>query len=262
MRRGFGITATTDARRARRIGAECERLGYASVWSNDIPNADGIRTAGFLAEATSHIRLGVGVVPFDRRAASEVVQLLKHPPAPLERLILGVGAGQSRTPLRTVKEAVKVLRGEVGPELTIGVAAMGPRMCRLAGRVADLVLFNWMVPERIQWADRQVAAGEAQREMPRTAERAAYVRVALEPGGSDRVAAEAARYNRIPAYRAHFAAMGAPLKGVGVAAPPAQIPERLAAYDRVLDEAIVRVLPALDSVEDTLAIAEAGAPAG
>ena len=137
---------------------------------------------------------------------------------------------------------------------------MGPRMCELAGRGADLVLFNWMLPERIVRASALVSAGEAKREITGRVERAAYVRVSLEPGGVGRVEAEAARYNRIPAYRRNFEAMGAPLASVGVAGLAEEIPARLAAYDSVLDEAIVRALPALDTVESTLALARAAAP--
>jgi alkanesulfonate monooxygenase SsuD/methylene tetrahydromethanopterin reductase-like flavin-dependent oxidoreductase (luciferase family) len=261
MGRGFGIPATTDAERAGRVAAECERLGYTSIWSNDVPNADGIRTAGYMAEAATDLPVGVGVVPFDRRPARDIVRLVGRLAIPLDRLILGVGAGQSKKPLQTVKEAVSVLRAELSPELTIAVAAMGPRMCRLAGSIADVVLFNWMLPERIEWARRHVAAGERRRREPGGVVKAAYIRVALEPGASERLEAEAARYNRIPVYRAHFAAMGVPLARVGVAAPPAEIAARLGAYDRVLDEAIVRAVPALDSIEDTLAVAEVGAPA-
>jgi hypothetical protein len=110
------------------------------------------------------------------------------------------------------------------------------------------------------WADTFVRAGEDKREVPGRVERAAYIRVSLEPGGLDRVEEEAARYNRIPAYRRHFEAMGAPLRSVGVAALAEEIPARLAAYDSVLDEAIVRALPALDTVESTLASAQAAAP--
>lgn len=261
MRRGFGIPATHDAERARRIAAECERLGYSSVWSNDIPNADGIETAAHMAQSTERIRLGVGVVPCDRRPAREVAALVSRLEIPLERLVLGLGAGQSMRPLKTVKEAAAILREELGPALKIGFAALGPQMCELAGRLADLVLFNWMLPERIVWADAFVKAGEAKRKIPGRVERAAYIRVSLEPGGTDRLKAEAVKYNRMPAYHRHFEAMGAPLESVGVAAPIEEIPARLAAYDSVLDEAIVRALPALDSVESTLALAQAAAPA-
>ena len=37
------------------------------------------------------------------------------------------------------------LRGSVASRLV--VAALGPKMCRLAGEVADGVLFNWLTPE-------------------------------------------------------------------------------------------------------------------
>jgi hypothetical protein len=260
MGRGFGIPATPDAERARAVAAECERLGYSSIWSNDIPNADGIATAGYLASSTENLRVCVGALPCDRRPAREVAQLVRTLEIPLERLVLGLGAGQSKRPLKTVAEAAGILRAELGPALTIGVAAMGPQMCRLAGRLGGLVLFNWMVPQRIVRASVLVTAGEAQREVPGKVERAAYIRVSLEPGGSGRVEAEAARYHRIPAYRRHFEAMGAPLVSVGVAGSAGEIPARLAAYDSVLDEAIVRALPALDTVESTLALAQAAAP--
>ena len=261
MGRGFGIPATADSARARRVASECERLGYTSIWSNDVPNADGLVTVAEMAGSTHAIRLGVGVIPLDRRPAQQVLERLRSLQIPLDRLVLGVGAGQSKAPLRTVKEGVARLRGELGEGLTIAVAAMGRQMCRLAARHADVVLFNWMLPFRIVWASSIVEAGERERRDPGRVLRAAYIRVALEPGGFERLGEEAARYNRIPAYRKHFEEMGAPLATVGVAAHPSEIPSRLAAYDKVLDEAIVRALPALDTVEDTLAVAKAAAPA-
>lgn len=259
--RGFGIPATGDAARAGHIAERVEQLGYRSIWSNDTPGKDGIVTVAHMAQSTSSLRVGVGVVPCDRRPPMEVARTVQSLGIPLDRLVLGVGAGSSTTPLATARDAIRVLRAELGPEVTLGLAAMGPQMCRLAGRIADLVLFNWMPPERLEWAAGKVSAGARSASRPDLPRKAAYVRAAIGAGAGQRLLAEAERYHRIPAYRRHFDAMGAPLGSVGIAAGPAEIPARTAAYDRVLDEVVVRALPASDSLESTEAVAVAFAPA-
>lgn len=260
MSRGFGIPATPDAARAQSIAAEIESLGYATVWTNDTPGGDGVLTARHMLEATGNVRVGIGVIACDRKPPSEIAHALKSWGIPLDRLIVGLGAGSSTRPLKTVREAVGTLRRELGGGVTIGVAAMGAQMCRLAGEHADLVLFNWMLPERIVWAGKQVCRGEARRNNLARVERVAYVRVALGAEGRELVRSEAARYSRFPAYGRHFQAMGAPLDRVGIAEEPGKIPPALAAYDSVLDETAVRALPARDSVESTLAVGRAAAP--
>jgi alkanesulfonate monooxygenase SsuD/methylene tetrahydromethanopterin reductase-like flavin-dependent oxidoreductase (luciferase family) len=258
--RGFAIPAAGDLERAQEIAARVEQLGFSSIWSNDTPAADGIVTATAMADATERIRVGVGVVAVDRRPPEEIESQIRELEIPLDRLVLGVGAGSSRTPIATVREAVAALRNLLGPEPLVAVAAMGPRMCRLAGEVADIVLFNWMVPARITWAKDRVAegAGRAERDgLPRTA---CYVRCAIGDGAVDRVAGEASKYNGYPAYTRHFSAMGVPLAAVGVTGEAEGFTSKLADYDRVLEEVVVRALPASESVTSTLAVAEASAP--
>lgn len=256
-RRAFAIPATGDVERAQQIAARVEELGYSSIWSNDTPGADGILTAAVMADATESIRVGVGVVAVNRRPPGEVVDALRELEIPLDRLVLGVGAGSSDTPLKTVRGAVAELRDLLGPEPRIAIAAMGPRMCRLAGELADTVLFNWMVPERITWAKLRVAEGARRSGRDGLPEMAAYVRAAIGDGAPDRVAAEAAKYNTYPAYTRHFEAMGVPLAAVGVTDAEPGYAARLSDYDSVLDEVVVRALPASDSISATLAVAEA-----
>lgn len=260
MRRAFGIPATADAERAEEIAAVAEKLGYSTIWTNDTPAADGLTTAAHMAEATESIRIGVGVVAVDRRPPESVVKAVRDLELPLDRLVLGVGAGSSAAPLIVVRRAVEKLRDTLGPEPRIAVAAMGPLMCLLAGEVADTVLLNWMLPERIQWAKGHVARGSRRSGRDDPPEVAAYVRAAIGVGAGERIAREAAKYNSYPAYTRHFAAMGAPLKSVGVSDEDGGYAARLADYDRVLDEVVVRALPASDSVASTLAVAEASAP--
>jgi alkanesulfonate monooxygenase SsuD/methylene tetrahydromethanopterin reductase-like flavin-dependent oxidoreductase (luciferase family) len=258
--RSFAIPATGDLERAQEIASRVEQLGFSGIWSNDTPGADGVLTAAAMADATEHIHVGVGVVAVDRRAPGEIEREIRQLEIPLDRLVLGVGAGSSRTPIRTVREAVAGLRDLLGPEPRLAVAAMGPRMCRLAGEVADTVLFNWMVPDRIEWAKARVAEGARRAgrdDLPRTA---CYVRCALGDGAAERVAKEASKYNGYPAYTRHFSAMGVPLGGVGVTGQAEGFTSRLADYDRVLEEVVVRALPESESVASTLAVAEASAP--
>ena len=262
MARGFGIPATRDAARAYEIAAAVEELGYSSIWTNDIPAADGLVTAANMAEATESIRIGIGVVAVDRRPPEQIVRAVRELELPLDRLVLGVGAGSSDAPLIVVRKAVEELRDTLGPEPAIAVAAMGPLMCLLAGEVADTVLLNWMVPERIEWARGHVARGAGRSGRDGGPEVAAYVRAAIGESAVDRMAKEAAKYNSYPAYTRHFAAMGAPFESVGVTDGNGRYAARLAEYDRVLDEVVVRALPASESVASTLVVAEASAPGG
>lgn len=260
MSRGFAIPATADLEWAQQVAARVEEVGYTTIWSNDTPGADGIVTAAAMADATETLRVGVGVVAVHRRPPEEIAEIVRELEIPLERLVLGVGSGSSPSPIRSVRDAVSALRDLLGPDPLIAVAAMGPQMCRLAGEVADTVLFNWMVPERIEWARSRVAEGARRSGRDGLPEFAAYVRCAIGPGAVDRVAAEAAKYNGYPAYTRHFTAMQVPLERVGVTDETGDNPARLADYDSVLDEVVVRALPESESVTSTLAVAEASAP--
>lgn len=262
MSRGFGIPATGDVRWAQQVAAGVEELGYSTIWSNDTPAADGLLTAASMAVATDSIRVGVGVVAVDRRPPEQVVAAIRDLEIPLDRLVLGVGAGSSAAPLIMVREAVRRVRDGLGPEPRIAVAAMGRLMCRLAGEVADTVLFNWMLPERIEWAKARAAEGARAGGRDDLPQMAAYVRAAIGESAAERVAREAAKYNRYPAYTRHFAAMGAPIESVGVTDRDGGYARRLADYDRVLDEVVVRALPESESAASTLAVAEASAPVG
>lgn len=260
MSRGFAIPATGDLERAQEIATRAEALGYSSLWSNDTPAADGIITAAAMADATDNLRVGVGVVAVHRRPPQEIAEVVRELEIPLERLVLGVGSGSSPTPIGSVRNAVAALRDLLGPDLRVGVAAMGPQMCRLAGEVADTVLFNWMVPARLVWAKARVAEGAKRSGRHGMPELAAYVRCAIGEAAGERVAAEAAKYNSYPAYTRHFTGMGVPLGDVGVTDRSGDYPARLTDYDSVLDEVVVRALPESESVASTLAVAEASAP--
>src|SRR4029453_7827413 len=102
-------------------------------------------------------------------------------------------------------EGVAELRKQL--QTRIIVAALGPKMCRLAGEVADGVLFNWLAPEYARGPAGRVrdGAAAAKRKTPVTS---AYVRLAMGPAGLARLNDEGGRYAGIPAYAAHFERMG------------------------------------------------------
>lgn len=260
-RRGFAFPATPDLELAATVSGSAEELGYASVWSNDTPGADGLAVAVAMIRATENIRVGVGAVAIDRRPPASLIEQLTSAGLPLDRLSLVLGAGMA-SELQPVARALEELRAGLGPDVTLGVAALGPRMCRLGGELADVVLLNWMNPERIGWARERIREGAAKRAGGLRAgepEVAAYIRVSVGQGAAMRVAAEASRYGQMPQYQRNFAAMG--VASVGIASPdPAQAGPQIAPYEAVLDEAIIRCIvtvptmanPDLDQVFEAL----------
>ena len=158
-----------------------------------------------------------------------------------------------------MREAVPQLR-EALPGIRLVLAAMGPKMCALAGSAFDGAFFNWMTPDFAADARGHVEAGarEAGREPPPVF---GYVRTAVGPDAAERLATEEAFYRDLhDGYRNHFARLAEPPGTVGVAAgDPDAAQAALAAYD-ALDVVVVRGL-ASATIEAMTALAEAAAPA-
>lgn len=157
-------------------------------------------------------------------------------------------------------QALRSESGGLGRDATLVVAALGPRMCRLAGSEADSVLFNWLTP---QYAKRSIAwvregAEKAGRPVPRLM---TYMRAAMGDEAIRRLEREAATYEGIPAYAAHFERMGTAAMGTAVTgSTPAEVQQGLAAWDGVVDEVVVRAIAAQDTIEDVRRIVEATRP--
>lgn len=258
MARGFGVAAALPHALVGQAAAAAEALGYSTFWVNDTPGADGLAALATAAAATTRIGLGVGVIPLDRRPPAEIVARVEELALPRARLVVGVGSGGAAGGLERVRAGLAELRGALAAPVV--VAALGPRMCRLAGEAADGVLFNWLTADYTHASVALVtaAAAAAGRPAPRLL---AYVRVAL-PGGAERLQAEGERYRAIPQYGAHFARMGVAPAATGVAGEAAAIQPALAAYEALLDEVTARAITPTDSLEEILAVAQAAAPAG
>lgn len=257
--RGFGVAAGLDPEVARPLAARCAELGYASMWSNDHPGAKGLETLAEFAAAAPGIELGVAVIALDRTPPEAIAADLERLGLDPSRLWLGVGAGFSERPRTRMRESLPELRERL-PGVRLVLAAMGPRMCALAGASYDGAFFNWMTPEFAAGARAQVEAGarEAGREAPPVF---GYVRTAVGPDAAQRLAKEESFYRDLhDGYRNHFARLDQPEGTVGVAAPdPAAAQQALAAYT-ALDTIVVRGL-ASAKVDPMTALAAAAAPA-
>ena len=258
MSRGFGVAAGLDPEVASPLAARCQELGYASMWSNDHPGAKGLDTLAEFARGADRIELGVAVIALDRHDPAAIAADLERAGLDRERLWLGVGAGFTKKPLTTMREALPHLR-EALRGVRLVLAAMGPKMCAFAGAEWDGVFFNWMTPEYAEGARKHVEAGaaEAGREAPPVM---GYVRTAVGPDAEARLRKEESFYRDLhDGYRNHFARLGEPEGTVGVAAEGAgEAQPELARY-RALDTVVVRAL-ASATIEDMSAVAEAAAP--
>ncbi len=145
MARGFGVAAGLDPEVARPLADRCAELGYDSMWSNDHPGAKGLATLAEFAAAAPGVELGVAVIALDRTPPEQIAADIEEFGIDRSRLWLGVGAGFSKKPLTAMREAEPQLR-ELLPGVKLVLAAMGPKMCALAGSSYDGVFFNWMTP--------------------------------------------------------------------------------------------------------------------
>ncbi len=258
--RGFGIAAGLDPDVGREVARRCESLGYASLWSNDHPAAGGLETIAVFAQSASRPDVGVAVMALDRHAPPDVAANLSQVGLPPDRLWLGIGAGFTKRPLGVVREGIVALRAALPPETRIVVAAMGPKMCALAGAEADGAFLNWMTPGKAAWAREQVHEGAAAAGRAEPPPVFGYVRVAVGDDAEQRLQKEESFYRGLhQGYIRHFEALGAPLGTVGVAArEPDEVAPRLADYDAI-DHVVVRALAHADA-DSLAAVAAAAAP--
>jgi alkanesulfonate monooxygenase SsuD/methylene tetrahydromethanopterin reductase-like flavin-dependent oxidoreductase (luciferase family) len=228
------------------------------MWSNDHPGARGLETLAEFAAAAPDIDLGVAVIALDRTPPEAIAADIERLGLDPSRLWLGVGAGFSEKPLTRMRESLPELREKL-PGIRLVLAAMGPKMCALAGAEYDGAFFNWMTPDFAVDAKKQVEAGarEAERETPPVF---GYVRTAVGPDAPDRLAKEESFYRDLhDGYRNHFARLGEPEGTVGVAASDAaEAQSQLSRYE-ALDTIVIRGL-ASARVDKMLAVAEAAAP--
>ena len=255
---GLSVTAPMDVILAAAVAAQDN--GYHSFWLNNPPRTHALASLGRVAQTLESIWLGVGVLPLSDHPPEEIVQQFLQNNLPVDRAYLGIGSGAGPGGVERVAEGIRAIRAEL--ECQLVVAAMGPRMCRLAGAEADGVLLNWLTPQFARTSTSWVRAGaeEAGKPMPRIM---AYVRVALGDEATDELRREAKRYEAIAQYAAHFRRMGVSAFETAVSgATPDDIQQGLAAWNAVVDEVVVRVIMAHTTAAEVVELVEAARPTG
>ena len=257
MGHGFALFAGTAADVIQASAREAEALGYTNFWVNHPGSTDGLAALAQAAGVTSRLDLGVGVIPLHTRGPASIAEGTKATRLPLPRLLLGVGSPNPKS-LERVREGVAELRKSL--QTRIIVAALGPKMCRLAGEVADGVLFNWLTPDYAKRSAELVREGAAaaKRTMPVTY---AYVRLAMGPAGLARLNDEGGRYGGIPAYAAHFERMGVKPVDTAVAGhSAADIRAGIAKWKGAVDEVVFRAITGRDTTDETLELVRVAKP--
>jgi 5,10-methylenetetrahydromethanopterin reductase len=171
-----------------RLAALAEENGFDQVWvSNDLFFQSAAVLVTAAARATSRIALGVGVFNPVSMHSSEIAMVASSLAELSDgRVLLGIGAGADRflawarlrfdPPVARTERAIDDIRSLLAggapwePEgrmrmpvspVPLYVGAMGPRMLRMAGRVADGVLPLLFPPSHYRVAMAQIAEGAA-----------------------------------------------------------------------------------------------------
>ncbi|MCW2546596.1 MAG: hypothetical protein JWN96_1056 [Mycobacterium sp.] len=249
---------------------EAEELGFATGWVPHIPwSLDGLIALALAGQVTSRIELGTAVMPtYPRHPIAMAQQAMSAQAASSGRVVLGIGPSHPVViermhglvythPARHTGEYVEVLKkafhstGHVShhgeffqietmlevpgsSQMPVLVAALAPRMLRMAGTLADGTITYWANERAI--ADHVVptiatAAGEAGRPAPRVVAGIPVAVVRDVDAAKQRAAKVFAGYNAIPAYQRIRSEGGdAELPELAIIGDEATVAARLRAY--------------------------------
>ena len=223
-----------------------EQAGFASAWLPQVGTVDALTALALAGRYTSRIELGTAVVPtYPRHPTVLAEQALTVQDATNNRLALGIGLSHKffienslgldySKPILHTREYLTILNGLLAGEYVkhsgalytvkaqvsvvgatkppVLVAALGPAMLRLCGRLADGTI-TWMggieYLRNVAIPTMSAAAQAADRPPPRFV---AMVPVLLSDdvdGGRDTVNEAFRSYSQIPSYRATLERGGA-----------------------------------------------------
>ena len=171
------------------VAREAEQLGYTDLWSTEISGVDGFSPLVYAAAHTESVRLGTAVVSsFTRGAACLAMSAAGCEQAAPGRFILGVGSATRtivedwngmafRAPVDSVRRTVRSVRAALagergkggfrldvapGPHVPVYIAALRPKMLRLAGETGDGVILNLLSPSAVPQVLAEVRRGAEQ----------------------------------------------------------------------------------------------------
>ena len=269
MRIGTGVDTSGPLETVLQSIRETEEAGFHSVWIPNIFGYDAITLMALAGQVTSSVELGTFVVPTYPRHPTAIAQsALTAAAATGGRFTLGIGLSHKiviedmfgmdySKPIRHTREYLSVLMplleqeqvrfsGEeyrVNAKLDVAgvtrppvvVAALGPQMLKLAGKMADGTA-TWMGGPKylaeVAIPTITMAAREAGRPEPRIV---AGFPVAVT-ADADAARASASKsfaiYGQLPSYRAVLDMEGAPdAAGVAIVGSEAEVASQLKALD-------------------------------
>jgi alkanesulfonate monooxygenase SsuD/methylene tetrahydromethanopterin reductase-like flavin-dependent oxidoreductase (luciferase family) len=259
MARGFGVAGALDHEIVKRIAPAAERAGFSTFWANDTPTGDGLESLAIAASVTESIRLGVGVIPIDRKPAREIIEEVRRLELPENRLTVGIGSGGLfKGSIKAVLEAAIELEDVLRTRILVG--SLGPKMTALGGFNANGSLLNWLTPEYAAKSAKLVRDAASSAGRPET-HIAAYVRVALGREALSALKTESDRYGGYPQYARNFSRMGVSAFDTTVYGESAEaLQPKLAEFERQVDEVVIRAIVANDQSSDYLELLQATSP--
>ncbi len=183
-----------------RYAQEAEVLGYHGFWLTEESGKEAFSLLAVLARETKRINLCTGIVNFYSRSPTTLAMSARslHVLSNGRFGPFGLGTGgvgfmerghgiQIDRPIGRARETVEIVRGLLtqkrfsypngkwfrpqdfhlreGPidkKIPIWLAALGPQMAEMAGKVADGMISNWLVPESLAIYRAQVKKGTDQ----------------------------------------------------------------------------------------------------
>ncbi len=228
------------------VAAEAEAAGFRAFWKGESNGRDPIAVLAAASQRTSRMLLGTSILNVHARspaAAAMAAATLQELSG--GRFILGLGVGnrtiaswhgrEFRSPLRSMEEYVGIVRSALEGARTshegsvyrssgfrlsfparpvpIYLAALGPRMSELAGRIADGSITNLGDAAQMELVWESVRRGEAEAGRPRgSVEVVDIVRVSVSDDygrALEAMKANFAFYGLADYYGEMFARMGA-----------------------------------------------------
>jgi alkanesulfonate monooxygenase SsuD/methylene tetrahydromethanopterin reductase-like flavin-dependent oxidoreductase (luciferase family) len=246
----LGLAGSVDHDLLRALAPRLEEAGFHALWLNDGAGGDSLAGLAAVAEVTTTLKLATGVLPFDRRPADEILAAIEHHALPTDRLVLGVGSGNSSR-VGPVAQGIAQLRGTV--DATIVLGALGPQMRALGARLAEGLLLSWHTPETAADAagDARAASDEIGRTYPWTM---LYARTAVDPDARENLAADAATYGGYRSYAANFARLGITADETTIG--PDGVGARVDSYLDVVDELVLRAISRSGTLDELLRFVE------
>jgi F420-dependent oxidoreductase-like protein len=270
-----GVTALVERATA------AEAAGFASVWLPQVFTIDALTILALAGGATRTIELGTAVVPtYPRHPIALATQALTVQDATRNRLALGIGLSHKfvienmfgldfSKPIPHMKDYLTILNGLLagervqhkGAEYAVSaqiavagtkkppviVAALGPAMLKLSGRLADGTL-TWMggidYLRDVAVPTMTAAASAAKRPAPRFVAMVPTLLTSNVAAGRDTVNTTFAMYGQVPSYRATLDRGGAVAPAdVAVIGTEAAIEAGVKAYANVGVTDFVAVVP-------------------